>query len=232
MNETVKSMEDGVVDDEEFATEDAYDLSRLERKRENEHFGAQLQPMPLTSVEPAEDGPVPEWVAKFQRDVPAAKLKLTGKCAKWNTAKGFGFVTRDDGGPDVYVHQRDLKKEGFRSLLEGEPVVFEVSRMEDGRLHGIKVTGPGGLQVQGQPHKARDNDDDFDDDGRRGAGGPSRRIDEKKAASPSKSPYKPALAFKPRTLKPAAAKPAAVKPASKPAGGGSAAAAEQIDALA
>ena len=64
------------------------------------------------------------------------------------------------------------------------------------------------------------------------AGGPSRRIDEKKAAPPSKSPYKPALTFKPRTLKPAAAKPVAVKPANEPAGGGSATAAEQIGGLA
>ncbi len=54
---------------------------------------------------------------------------------KWfNDAKGFGFITRD-GAPDVFVHHTAIMSEGFRSLVEGEQVEFEV------------VQGPKGLQA-------------------------------------------------------------------------------------
>jgi len=45
---------------------------------------------------------------------------LTGTCKAW--AKGFGFIQRNDGGPDVFVHQTEVLKTGFRSLKVGEPV--------------------------------------------------------------------------------------------------------------
>ena len=48
---------------------------------------------------------------------------------KWfNDAKGFGFITRDDGGGDVFCHHTAIQAEGFRSLAEGQKVTFEVSR--------------------------------------------------------------------------------------------------------
>ena len=54
---------------------------------------------------------------------------------KWfNDAKGFGFITRENG-PDVFVHHTAIQSEGFRSLAEGESVEFEV------------VQGPKGLQA-------------------------------------------------------------------------------------
>ncbi len=46
---------------------------------------------------------------------------------KWfNDAKGFGFITPDGGGKDVFVHQTAIQAEGFRSLAEGDKVEFEV----------------------------------------------------------------------------------------------------------
>lgn len=45
---------------------------------------------------------------------------------KWfNQKKGFGFVARDDG-PDLFVHYRSIKEEGFRTLMEGDVVEYEV----------------------------------------------------------------------------------------------------------
>ena len=54
---------------------------------------------------------------------------------KWfNDAKGFGFITREQG-PDVFVHHTAISAEGFRSLNEGDMVEFDV------------VKGPKGLQA-------------------------------------------------------------------------------------
>lgn len=54
---------------------------------------------------------------------------------KWfNDAKGFGFITRENG-PDVFVHHTAIQADGFRSLAEGERVEFDV------------VQGPKGLQA-------------------------------------------------------------------------------------
>ncbi len=55
---------------------------------------------------------------------------------KWfNDAKGFGFISQDGGGEDVFVHHTAIQAEGFRSLQEGQRVEFEVK------------TGPKGLQA-------------------------------------------------------------------------------------
>ena len=47
---------------------------------------------------------------------------------KWfNDAKGFGFISREQG-PDVFVHHSSIVGEGFRSLSEGDQVEFEVEQ--------------------------------------------------------------------------------------------------------
>ncbi|MGZ6142586.1 MAG: cold-shock protein [Myxococcales bacterium] len=48
---------------------------------------------------------------------------------KWfNDAKGFGFITPDGGGKDVFVHHTAIQAEGFRSLAEGQKVEFDVQQ--------------------------------------------------------------------------------------------------------
>lgn len=45
---------------------------------------------------------------------------------KWfNDAKGFGFITPDAGGEDLFAHFKDIQSEGFKSLAENQRVSFE-----------------------------------------------------------------------------------------------------------
>ena len=50
----------------------------------------------------------------------------TGTVKWFNDAKGFGFLTRDDGEKDVFVHHSAIQGSGFKSLTEGERVEFGV----------------------------------------------------------------------------------------------------------
>merc|ERR1712055_225933 len=68
----------------------------------------------------------------------------------FNGEKGYGFITPNDGGEDVFVHQSVIKSNGYRSLSEGESVEFDT--MEDERSGKIKcsvVTGPNGAPCPG-----------------------------------------------------------------------------------
>eukprot|EP01084_Bolivina_argentea_P105359 188652_1 len=86
--------------------------------------------------------------------------KSTGVCKRFNSAKGFGFISCDDGSGDVFVHQTEIYADGFRSLQEGEQIEFNVVVQDDGRRKAIDVTGPNGAFVKGLTFKG---------DSRRGA---------------------------------------------------------------
>ncbi len=51
---------------------------------------------------------------------------VSGKVKWFNDAKGYGFVTSDDG-TDAFVHHSDIEGEGFKTLTEGEGVEFEMT---------------------------------------------------------------------------------------------------------
>lgn len=54
-------------------------------------------------------------------------MRITGKVKWFNGAKGFGFITPDDGSKDCFVHHSAIQAEGFRALDEGDSVEFEVT---------------------------------------------------------------------------------------------------------
>lgn len=63
---------------------------------------------------------------------------------KWyNDAKGYGFITPEGGGDEVFVHFSAIKGEGFKTLKEGEPVEFEAAKGEKGlqATYVAKLTG-------------------------------------------------------------------------------------------
>jgi cold shock protein len=59
----------------------------------------------------------------------------TGTVKWFNGEKGFGFITQDDGGADVFVHFSAINGSGYRNLDEGQKVEYEVNQ------------GPKGLQA-------------------------------------------------------------------------------------
>jgi CspA family cold shock protein len=58
--------------------------------------------------------------------------KSTGTVKWFNEEKGFGFITQDNGGPDVFVHFRAIQAEGFKTLKEGQAVAFNVEKGQKG----------------------------------------------------------------------------------------------------
>jgi cold shock protein len=60
------------------------------------------------------------------------KMRVTGTVKWFNETKGFGFLTRDDGERDCFVHFSAIQGAGFRTLAEGERVEFDVVEGQKG----------------------------------------------------------------------------------------------------
>jgi len=67
----------------------------------------------------------------------------TGTVKWFNSQKGFGFITPESGGDDLFVHQSAIQSTGFRTLNETETVEFDVID-EDGKEKAINVVAKGG----------------------------------------------------------------------------------------
>ncbi|HET7776480.1 MAG TPA: cold-shock protein [Azospira sp.] len=63
----------------------------------------------------------------------------TGTVKWFNDAKGFGFITPDNGGADLFAHFSEIKADGFKSLTEGQKVNF---------VSGMGQKGPQATNIQ------------------------------------------------------------------------------------
>jgi CspA family cold shock protein len=106
------------------------------------HLSFPLSDSPTVSepVQPSSDNPPHRNQSIFfSRNIKNTKeqLQMEQGIVKWfNDAKGFGFITRNSGDGDVFVHFSAIQSSGFRSLPEGQAVEFSVTK------------GPKGLQAE------------------------------------------------------------------------------------
>lgn len=76
----------------------------------------------------------------------------TGTVIRFDTKRGYGFLTPDEGGEDVFVHQNNITMEGFRFLKVGERVSYELEVGEKG-MKAVSVA----LLEPRPPQEARDD---------------------------------------------------------------------------
>jgi CspA family cold shock protein len=64
----------------------------------------------------------------------------TGTVKWFNEKKGYGFITPDGGGQDLFVHYSSIQASGFRTLKEGQRVEFEIAKGKKGQeAKGVTV---------------------------------------------------------------------------------------------
>lgn len=68
-------------------------------------------------------------------------MRQNGTVKFFNSAKGYGFITPDDGGKDVFVHVTAVQRAGIPELTEGTKLTFEVQPDKRGR-------GPQAVELQ------------------------------------------------------------------------------------
>ena len=66
--------------------------------------------------------------------------ETTGTVKWFSNQRGYGFITVDNGGKDVFVHHSAIKGDGFKSLNEGQRVKFEITKGEKGDQASDVVT--------------------------------------------------------------------------------------------
>lgn len=61
-------------------------------------------------------------------------MRLTGTVKWWSDPKGYGFITPDEKGPDLFIHFTGIRGKGHKSLEDGQLVEFEVKQGDKGPM--------------------------------------------------------------------------------------------------
>ena len=73
-------------------------------------------------------------IALLTRNIKSGLQQMATGIVKWfNDAKGFGFITPDGGGEDLFAHFSEIQSSGFKSLQENQKVSFEVKQGPKGK---------------------------------------------------------------------------------------------------
>jgi CspA family cold shock protein len=64
---------------------------------------------------------------------------ITGTVKFFNTTKGFGFISPDDGGKDAFVHISAVERAGLSTLAEGQKVTYDLENGRDGRASATNL---------------------------------------------------------------------------------------------
>jgi CspA family cold shock protein len=83
-------------------------------------------------------------VIAVEKREPAPQRQLTGEKASgtvkfFNSMKGFGFITRDDGQPDAFVHISAVERSGLGALNEGDRVEFDIEVDRRGKYSAVNL---------------------------------------------------------------------------------------------
>lgn len=73
------------------------------------------------------------WLATKFISKKVSKIMATGTVKWFNDSKGFGFITPDEGGDDLFAHFSAIIGDGYKSLKEDERVTFEVTEGPKGK---------------------------------------------------------------------------------------------------
>ena len=95
-------------------------------------------------VSAADLAPVGDVIAVApKQEAPQRELtgeKATGTVKFFNAMKGFGFITRDDGQPDAFVHISAVERSGMRELNEGDRLEFDIEVDRRGKYSAVNLT--------------------------------------------------------------------------------------------
>ena len=65
---------------------------------------------------------------------------ITGTVKFFNTTKGFGFISPENGGQDAFVHISAVQRSGLQGLYEGDKVTYELETGRDGKVSATNLT--------------------------------------------------------------------------------------------